>query len=141
MPVAYATLADLEARFEERELVQLTDDANTGAIDQARIDQALASASAVVEGYVAATYSLDPDQPVPPLLVDCACDIARFKLYRSTPPEDVTLRQGQAIRFLEAIRKGTMKLDAGVETLAPRAGKVLTDGGFRRFGRDQMEGW
>lgn len=138
MPV-YAVLADLEARFALSELVQLTDDAGTGGIDQGRIDQALMSASAMAEGYVASIYQLDPDAPVPVLLVDACCDIARQRLYRTSPPEDVTLRYNQAIKTLEGIRNGRIKLDGGVETLAPRPGAILTQGGVRRMSREQTD--
>lgn len=129
------------ARFRELELIQLTDDAGTGAIDQARLLKALESASALVEGYVAATYRLADGAPVPLLLVDITCDIARYRLYREAPHDDVTARNAAALRQLESIRRGTIKLDDGVETLTPRDGKVLGQPGERQFSRDQMKGW
>lgn len=141
MPTAYATIGDMQLRFAAVELIQLTDDEGAGVIDAGRMDQALASASAMVEGYVAATYDLDPAAPVPILLVDTACDIARFKLFRQTASEDATTRYGQAIRTLEGIRKGTIKLDAGAEAIPAREGVILTQTGDRQMSRRQMRGW
>lgn len=138
MSIAFATLADLQARFAQAELVQLTDDELTGGIDEARVAQSLASACALVQGYVSATYQLDPAAPIPLILVDVTCDIARHKLYRTSPPEDVTVRHAQAIRTLEGIRGGKVKLDLGTEAIAPRQGKVLVQSGIRQVARDQM---
>ncbi|MDP9057376.1 MAG: DUF1320 domain-containing protein, partial [Pseudomonadota bacterium] len=109
----------------------------------ARIDQALASASALVEGYVAAMYQYDPSLPIPVplLLIDATCDIARFRLYRTAPPEDVASRNASAIRTLEGIRSGKIKLDTGVETLAPRPGKVLSQGSCQLMGRERLKGF
>jgi len=141
VPATFATADDMAARFEARELIELTDDAGTGAIDADRLGQALASANAIVEGYVAATYVLDPGAPPALLLIDAACDIARFRLYRTTAPEDVATRNNQAIQRLQSIRSGTIKLDQGVEAIAPRGGKVLLQPGQRAMTRDDLAGF
>mgnify|MGYP001565101254 CR=1 FL=1 len=44
MPIVYATLADMQATFQEGDLVQLSDWDATGELDQARIERAIAKA-------------------------------------------------------------------------------------------------
>ncbi|MEO6361430.1 MAG: DUF1320 domain-containing protein, partial [Sphingomicrobium sp.] len=97
---AYAALSDLLERFEQRELVQITDDAGTGAVDQVRIDRALTAATATIDGYLAAKYQL-PLARVPDNIIDLCCDIARFKLWRQTPPENVEKAHSTALKMLE----------------------------------------
>lgn len=141
MPAIYAALTDMEERFAVSELIQLTDDAGTGAVDTVRMGQALASASALVEGYVAAIYDLDPTQPVPLLLIDATCDIARFRLYRTTPPDDVVARNGHAVRMLEGIRAGRIKLDDGVPVLTARPDRVLISEGRQHMTRHDLRSY
>src|SRR3546814_7856245 len=75
----YASVQDLINRFTEAELIQVTDETGTGVVDQARVDQALAAASATIDSYLRPRYRL-PLASVPVRLIDLACDIARFLL-------------------------------------------------------------
>jgi phage gp36-like protein len=137
---AYATLADLLDRFPEAELIQLTDDAGAGSVDQARIDRALTAASATIDGYLAAQYQL-PLARVPDNVIDICCDIARFKLWRTTPPENVEKANAAALKTLEQISKGVIKIDAGMREQPARDGAIVVEGGERIFGRDSMKGY
>jgi phage gp36-like protein len=138
----YVTLDDLLARFPEADLVQLTDDEGAGAIDVSRIDRAIASAGTIIDGYVAAKYRTG-QLPTPPLLTELAGDIVLFRLHerRDTPPERVSNAHDRALAMLAQIAKGTIKLDVGEETLAPRPGAVLVSRPTRLFGRDDMQGF
>lgn len=145
---AYAALSDLTERFEEREIVQLTDDAGTGAADEAIAGRALTAASATIDGYLAATYQL-PLARVPDNIVDLCCDIARFKLWqrKGTPPERVARDYDLAIKMLGEISRGTIKIDAGTREQPARDGAIVTttddpsgDSG-RIFGRDRLKGF
>lgn len=142
----YAALSDLLERFEERELIQVTDDAGTGAIDEVRIDRALTAATGTIDGYLAVQYQL-PLSRVPGNIVDICCDIARFKLWRTTPPESVEKANTAALKALEQISRGTIKIDAGMREQPARDGAILTtiddasgDSG-RIFGRDRLKGF
>lgn len=137
---AYAALSDLLERYEERELVQLTDDAGAGTIDQARVDRALTAATATIEGYLAGTYQL-PLSRVPDNLIDICCEIARFKLWRTTPPDNVEKGNSAALKTLEQIAKGLIKIDAGAREQPAREGAIVTEGGDRVFGRDRLKGF
>jgi phage gp36-like protein len=139
--MTYATKADLIARFSERELVQLTDrgDEPTGAVDDARVDRALAEADNLVNSYVGARYPL-PFLAIPELLVDLACDIARYRLYQEGATDEVRERYEDAIKRLTAISRGDMVLDAAGVEPASRDDQVYADTGERMFSRDRMRG-
>ena len=55
MPI-FADLAAMQARFEARDLLQLTDHENTGTLVENRIINALDSADALITGYVASRH-------------------------------------------------------------------------------------
>lgn len=139
---AYAVLSDLLERFEERELVQLTDQAGAGTIDQDAVDRALTAATSTIDGYLAGIYQL-PLTRVPDNVVDLCCDIARFKLHqrKGTPTETVEKSYGLAIKTLEQIARGLIKIDAGTPEQPAREGAVITEGGERVFGRDRLKGF
>ena len=134
----YATLDDMISRFEAAELVQLTDEAGVGEIDAAKVDRALASASATIDGYVAARHTL-PLSIVHPALVDIACDLARFRLWKSTPPEGVIKNRDAATKTLVDIGAGKFRLDAGVETETARPGAILVSDPGRTFSRQSLK--
>lgn len=135
---AYATLADMLDRFETDELVQLADAANAAdAKLAARVASAIATVAATINGYLAAKYQL-PISPVPPLVTEIACDLARHKLYRVAPPDSVTDARDKALAALKDIAKGVIKLDAGSEAIPARPEAVLVEGQPKIFGRDKM---
>jgi phage gp36-like protein len=139
---AYAALSDLLERFEERELVQLTDEEATGAVDQGRIDRALTAATATIDGYLASLYQL-PLARVPDNIVELCCDVTRFKLWqrKGSPPDAVEKANTSAIRTLEQIAKGLIKIDAGEREQPARDGAIVTEGNDRVFGRDRLKGY
>ena len=49
----YCTQADIEERFGQAELVQLTDRTRTGQVDATTVARAITDASAEIEGYLA----------------------------------------------------------------------------------------
>lgn len=137
MPL-FADLDAMQARFEPRDLLQLTDHEDTGEIVSARIDQAIDSADATIRSHVAARHKDVDTLAGNPVLTDIACDIAFFRLWRSDPPDWVKERWKAAMRALEAIRDGKTKLDGGTEEAPARPGQILTATDQRRFGRDNL---
>ncbi|RYY25237.1 MAG: DUF1320 domain-containing protein [Sphingomonadales bacterium] len=137
----YATLADMLARFSEDELVQLAqaDDVVDTRLAE-RVATAIARVKPLIDGHVAAKYQI-AGQPVPPLLTEISCDLARFALYRDTPPDAVKDARDQALKNLKDIAKGVIKLDQGEESLPAREGAVLVSRPPRVFGREAMEGF
>lgn len=107
--MAYATQQNMVDRFEEAELIQLTDRENTGSINTVALGQALDDADAKIDGYLASRYTL-PLVPIPSALVRIACDIARYFLYDNHATEEVRNRYKDAEKFLLALGKGEITL-------------------------------
>lgn len=142
--MAYATVADLIARFGEEELIQLTDRAGAHAVDGAIAQRALDDASAEMDGYLAVRYQL-PLPTVPTLLARIACDVARYRLWEDHASDEVRRRYEDSRRLLEAIAKGLVSLGLPAN-LPPAAQPQLSlaaakSGPAPVFGPDQMGGY
>lgn len=140
MPI-FADLAAMQARFEARDLLQLSDDQNTGSIVPERIDAVLDSADALITGYVARRHRNTIQFAGNAILRDIACDYAFYLLWRTNAPEWVIERKKHALKQLEQISAGTLLLDQGEETAAPRPGQILTNTAPKQFGRDNLGGF
>ncbi len=141
----YADLDKLKALTGELELIQLTDraDVPTGEIDVQLVTEALQAATALIDGYVGAQYGL-PLPEVPPMLADLCCEIARLRLYLTTPPEFVQKRHDQALKTLRDVSTGVVKLPIAAGTAAEPPGRdqvMVIESEPRRFSRSSMEGW
>lgn len=114
----YCTLDDLKKSIPEANIIQLTDDTGTGgAIDQTKVDEAIAYAGQLIDGYLRGRYSL-PLNPVPELIKHLSVDLAVFHLYSRRfeleMPESMMAKYKNAIKLLEQIQKGLVTL--GIET-------------------------
>lgn len=105
----YATQADLVERFGETEIIQLSDRDRTGAIDSAVVTAKLADADAEIDAYLATRYTL-PLASVPTVLKRVACDVARYHLFDDRVTDDVRRRYEDALKFLQAVAKGTVSI-------------------------------
>ncbi|WP_020179789.1 DUF1320 domain-containing protein [Methylopila sp. M107] len=116
----YATLADIEDRHPS-ELIMLAADETTGLRSDARIERALADATAQIRGVLKARYStlelerIDADSRE--MLKVYAIDIAlyRIALSFSRSNERIRERYEAALKRLEAIAsgKGALSFDSG----------------------------
>lgn len=107
--MAYATQQDMLDRFDEAEIIQLTDEKDLGVVDTAILAKALADADAAVDGYLMGRYTL-PLATVPVALTRIACDLARFFLYDDVATEGVRKRYEDALDFLKALASGKISL-------------------------------
>ena len=132
----YATQQDMTDRYGSEELIQLTDRSNSGAVDTTVLDQALADASAEMDGYLAARASL-PLTATPPVLTRICCEIARYYLYDDAAPDVVQQRYKAAEAFLVNFSKGLVSLgiDSNDQAPATSDGADISSGG-RVFSRD-----
>ncbi len=124
--MSYSTLDDLKKLIPEEILVQLTDDEETGSVNQVRIDEAIAQADAEINAYCSPRYEV-PFLPVPDLVRKLSVDIAIYNLYSRRAEEIPATRSERyknAIRQLEGIAKGIVSL--GVD---PAAEAAATQGG------------
>jgi len=117
--MAYCTLQNLKDRFDESELMQLTDESNVGEIDAVVANRAIADADAEINSYLVA-YTL-PLANVPGNFELMACDLVRFYLYKNQIPDVVDTRYKKAIRYLEKVAEGKIKLEPDSAGTAPAA--------------------
>ena len=117
---AYATIADLEARF-PHELTLIAASEQTGLRDDVRIGHGLSDASIEIRAILAARYSAAElaglDQSSLDVLKVYCVDIAfyRIALAFSRSTENIKERYDQAVKRLEAIAsgKGALTTSAG----------------------------
>lgn len=121
--MSYASLAILTDRYGEQTLVSVTDrgDVPTGLIDIATVERALTDTDAVIDGYLADRYTL-PMASTPPLIADLAQAIAIYKLHVYTPNDKIVEDYKNALRQLEQIGKGVIRLSVEGVTAAETGG-------------------
>ena len=139
----YCMLEDLKEKISEEELIQLTDDEETGLIVTSRTDRAISDADAQIDGYCGRRYSV-PLDPVPVIIRKFSVDIAIYNLLqrRQGADEDREKDYNNAIKFLENVAKGLVTLGADDPDTPPAdAHKTEISGPDRIFSRDKMEGW
>lgn len=137
--MAYATQQNMIDRFAEEELVQLTDRQDTGVIDVAVLNLALADADAEIEGYLVGRYQL-PLASVPPILAHIACDLARYHLYDDHATDHVRQRYEDARNLLQNIAKGNVQLGLPASAgAAPVAGSPQASAPIRVFTNETLK--
>jgi len=138
--MGYATKQNMIDRFDQAELIQLTDRGvpPTGAIVDAVLNSALADADAEIDGYLVGAYQL-PLSSVPKNLTMLACDIARYKLYDDRATEHVRQRYDDAVKYLVRVGKGELSLGLdATDQPAPSSNAPMVDGPERTFSRDKL---
>jgi len=134
----YCTQDDLLEQISEAELIQLTDDAGAGAVDETVVERAIADADAEIDAYAMTRYAT-PLSPVPAMIRKISVDIAVYHLFarRRGAPEDRKERYKNAVKFLEGLAKGLISIgaatpaasdDAGPEASTDKADRVFTTG-------------
>lgn len=144
--MAYCTLDDLKKCLPEEDLVQLTDDAGTGAIDTAKTDEAIASADALIEGYTRGRYVV-PFDPVPDLIRQTSARLALYELFNRKQalkvPDQIRKTYEDQLALLDRLRKGEVILSAtatSADGVASdyRTNKADTDRIFTKTVLDRM---
>lgn len=107
--MSYADRDALVRRFGEQEISSLEDPDGTGHSSSVISDEALQDASQEVDSYVAVKYTV-PLPTVPAPLSRACCDIARFRLYKDRPTDEVKYRYERAIKWLEQLAAGKVLL-------------------------------
>ena len=145
--MAYATRADMDARFGKQEMLDLATDPDNPAAD--RSVGALADASAEIDSAIAEKYALPlPSGETFPLLRSAACDLARARLYDDKVPDAVRDQARRARRTLESIAAG----ERAIVTLGPPpvriepaveagGGDVRFEGAAPQMTRDELAGF
>lgn len=97
--MSYAAQADLETRYTAAEVSQL-------AASGRDIAQALADADAEIDSYLGMRYETPIAGTVPGRIVECACDIARYRLFGVTSEGEPFDRYKMAIQWLRDVSAG-----------------------------------
>ena len=138
--MAYASVADMVARFGDLEVIELTDRSHSGQIDEAVAKIALEDATAEIDAYLGRFRR--PFYDVPPILKRLCCDIARYRLLGADAQETEPARNRyrDAIRLLEQVRDGKMTL--GLDTAQQPVGTGATikiNNGRRMFAPGSLD--
>ncbi len=121
--MAYCTLANITDQESVQTLVQLTDDENTGVMDETKVDAAILSADAEIDGYLQSRYPTLPlPPPVPQVVINISRNIAIYELYsrrgQGSVPENVASRASRSRQMLVDIAKGVISLGASAPVSA-----------------------
>lgn len=137
--MAYATPADMLARYGHTQLAQLCDrgQAQASVVDSDVLATALSDASALIDGYLVGRYAL-PLIPAPAVLMPICCQLARYNLMTHAPDDKALKDYEGAVKFLTLIAEGktTLLPPAAAPSLAG-AGAVVFSPGAKVFGRDR----
>lgn len=109
--MSYGAITDLQTRISDTKLKQLTDFADTGQSDQAKIQEALDYGAATIDSYSSGRYTLP--LKVSKQIKDLEITIAIYKLYegRQMVTEQVRQSYEDAILFLKDVSAGKASLD------------------------------
>ncbi|HZC45431.1 MAG TPA: DUF1320 domain-containing protein [Candidatus Acidoferrum sp.] len=140
-------MQDVVNRYPSRDLVQLTnEDPTITTVNSAPIIQALADASAEIDGYIEGRFTLPLTDP-PAVLNRLTTDIAMYRLQSLRPLhdlEDARKRYEDAIAMLTKVAAGELTLGLSADGQEPpvTVGTVeVVQGPDRIFGRDKLRGY
>lgn len=109
----YATAEAMQAKFGERELIQLTDTEAPyqNAINMDKLNRAICEANSEIDAYLGSRYAL-PLYIVPPFLVEIGCNLARYYAVTGDLSENdpIKNRYESSIKTLTKISKGELIL-------------------------------
>lgn len=112
--MSYSTDTDLYDKMDADLVIQLTDDDNSGTVDQTKLDNLRSDASELINTHLRGRYSV-PVDPAPEILVNIERDLLIYKLYTRRPnyelPESVKEDKKDAMRLLMDINKGVVLLE------------------------------
>ena len=106
---------DLIGRFSEEEISSLEDPANNGIAVTGLISKILNDAEEEVIPYGSVRYEI-PLPSFPAVLVRAVCDVARFRLYKDRPTDEVKYRYERTIRWLERLAQNKVRLNFDAAT-------------------------
>lgn len=150
--MAYAAQSDLvPLRLTMRELIQLTDDTNSGQVNTAVVNEELESASGVIDSYCRKRYvtPLQADDDVKRLCLDLTLWGLFSRRRNVKVSETVQQRYDQAMSFLKDISNGKASLDQPVGDLPQQSsggpvvasGRSIPDDRSLRFRDENLKGF
>jgi phage gp36-like protein len=144
--VSYATVLDMINRYPNRDLVQLAnEDPTATTINATPITQALADASAEIDGYIEGRFTLPLTDP-PAVLSRLTTDIAMYRMQSLRPLhdlEDARKRYEDAVAMLTKVAAGELTLGLSTDGQEPPVAETVENvqGPDRVFSRKKMRGY
>lgn len=152
--MAYVTVQDLIDRLGEDEVHVLADRDRDGELDTAAISDASADATAEIDAYLGARYTVPLAEPIPRVIGRIAIDMTIYRLADIGPVGGTDARRQRyedAIALLRRIASGEISLgmggddgngDAAAGTPEIVGDQILDDDSPERiFGRRKHSGW
>ena len=137
--MTYCNHEDVETRLGGDDLRALADHDGDAVADSAVVDQAIASAEAVIDSYLGTKFSV-PVSPVPDALRTRAINLAVYflKLGRDSVTEDARRQYGDDVAWLREVVAGavTLGIEPGPAESVGSPG-VRSETRPRIFGRDE----
>ena len=115
----YITREDLVDRFGQREIERL----EVNIDDLQAVTTAITDAVDGINGYISA-YNVLPLPIIPAAVARVCAVMARYYLYKDKPTEQVRKDYEDAIRWLEQVASGKVKLILGIEEPKPDIGFI-----------------
>ncbi|MFT4463709.1 MAG: gp436 family protein [Sodalis sp. (in: enterobacteria)] len=114
----YASEQDLRARYSVPLIERLVDERSDEVAARQKVSQSLSDASALMDSFIAARYAL-PLSVVPSVLKRHACTMAFYYLNDERAIEQTSQRYQDALRWLEAVKKGELPLGVDSDNQVP----------------------
>lgn len=141
--MSYCTLADITSTVTEDDVLQLTDDESNGAINTARVDEAIAKADGLILAFTGGNV-LDP---VPEIIRQISVELSIYHLYKrrfaSNMPESIDKGYARSMDLLKQIQNGKISVglqeaDQSVASGQYKTNKTPDD---RIFGSSVLKGY
>ena len=142
--MSYATVQDMVDRFGATEMLRLSqpEDRTAETIVTAKVELAVADASALIDDYLRERYAVPLASP-PASIVRAACALARYDLAkgeRTFPTEQMEADRKDVVAWLASIAKGLVSIDAPGKTAGGGAGPRFEDR-EPAFSDRSLRGW
>jgi phage gp36-like protein len=129
--MAYCEQDDLQEQAPLDELIALTDDQNTGRVDEDTILRAIADGDAEIDAAIGGRYTL-PLASTPAIIRRISVDLALYALYSRRAvlglPEVRQIRRDAAVRLLRDLATGLMVLQIASEPVAQSGAGIAVAG-------------
>ena len=139
----YSDLTTLKERLPEQTIIDLSDDENTGLVNEDAVNRSISDADTEIDSYLGTRYAV-PVAPVPDLLQRLSLDLAIEILYGRKPyietPEAVIRAAKIARGILADIAGGKVTIPAVAEDTTTTAGNAEFSANERIFSRTTMRG-
>jgi len=141
--MSYLTQTELLDYISERELINLTDDADTGQIDTAKVTQAIEDAESMVDAYLGARYTVPLTSP-PAIIKKAVAVITIFSLQvrREEVPDARKDEYEKTIKFLQLLAAGKVTLgEVPSPEENPERATAQIQSADRIFSREELDEW